>query len=81
MIREEDRRKIKEFLGKLECPKGFDCAASGFRYLCRARPAEANCQLICLEEEAANCVFAKPDSEGYACGCPLRCYVAEKLKL
>lgn len=81
MMRDEDRRKIKELLGTLKCPKGFDCAASGFRYLCEAEKNETGCHLKCLEHDPTKCVFASPNDDGFNCGCPLRQYIADKLKL
>ena len=81
MMREEDRRKIKELLGTLECPKGFNCAASGFRYLCEAKMNETHCHLICHEDDQKKCGFANPNEDGFECDCPLRRYIAEKLDL
>ena len=81
MLRKEDREKIKELLGEIECPSEFKCAASGFRYICNAGKNEKTCEIRCLEEIPENCVFAEPMDGEFRCGCPLRRYVAEKLGL
>ena len=36
-MKEEDREKIEEIIGRLSCPKNFKCAASGFEDLCKAK--------------------------------------------
>lgn len=81
MMREEDRARIKELLGKIECPSEFRCAASGFRYLCKAGKGDSGCEILCREENPENCVFAKPEDGEFHCECPLRRYVSEKLGL
>ncbi len=81
MMREEDRARIKELLGEIDCPTGFKCAASGFRYICKAKTGDSECEIRCLEENPEKCVFAKPDEGGFECECPLRRYICRKLGL
>lgn len=77
---EEVRRKITEIIGEMECPKGFKCADSGFERFCKARDFGLENYLECLEDNPRNCRFALPFGEGYFCQCPLRVYLAKKLK-
>ncbi len=81
MMREEDRKRIKELLGEIDCPSGFKCAASGFRYICKAGKGDAGCAILCLEENPEKCVFAHPDEGEFRCDCPLRRYICDKLGL
>lgn len=81
MLRKEDRDKIKELLGKIECPSDFKCAASGFRYMCEAKNNEARCEILCLADDPEQCVFSEPFGDDFRCECPLRRYVCEKLGL
>lgn len=81
MMREEDRKKIKKLLGEIDCPSGFRCAASGFRYICKAASGGEPCEIRCLEEDPEKCVFSKLDGDGFNCTCPLRRYICEKLGL
>ncbi len=81
MMKEEDRERIKELLGEVECPKAFKCAASGFRYLCQVKAGGENKQLICRDDNPNQCVFANPSNGDFLCDCPLRRYLFEKLNL
>ena len=80
-MREEDRTRIKEFLGNIDCPNEFRCAASGFRYICKAEVGDSPCEILCLEKNPERCVFAKLDEGEFHCDCPLRRYICEKLGL
>ena len=77
---EEERKKIDEIINGLKCPKDFACAQSGFERLCKARDLGLESFLDCLEEKPAGCNFALAFGNGYLCQCPLRVYLAKKLK-
>jgi hypothetical protein len=79
-IRKEDRRRIEEIIGKMACPKGFRCADSGFENLCKARDFGVESYLDCLDEKRSLCRFALPFADIYLCQCPLRVYLAKKLR-
>lgn len=81
MMREEDRTRIKELLGQIECPKGFECAASGFRYMCKASKGDSHCEILCLEDNPDSCVFVNAENGKRHCDCPLRRYICERLGL
>jgi hypothetical protein len=80
MMGEEEQKKIEEIIGQLICPKDFICAQSGFERLCKARDIGLESFMECLEEKSAGCKFALPFGDGYFCQCPLRVYLAKKLK-
>ena len=79
-IDEEFEKEIKEIMGGLQCPKGFECYKSGFEFLCKARIAGTESQvLVCSEKQPQMCKFLDLMG-GYLCECPLRIYIAKKLK-
>ena len=59
-MKDEDRKKIEEIMGTMQCPKNFKCAESGFEHLCRATDFGAEKYLDCLEENPSACLFALP---------------------
>ena len=79
MLKDDDRKKIEEIIGKMSCPKAFKCAESGFETLCKARDFGVDSYLDCLEEKRDKCPFALPFGEGFLCQCPLRVFLAKKL--
>lgn len=73
-------KKIEEIMGGQQCPKGFECYKSGFETLCKAKVVGMESQvLVCLEEHPQKCKFLDLMG-GYLCECPLRIYLAKKLK-
>ena len=80
-MREEDKKQIEEIMGEMKCPKDFSCAESGFESLCKARDEGFEHYLECLEDRPSACTFALPFGYGHFCQCPLRVYLAKKLKL
>ena len=79
-MKDDDRRRIEEIIGKVQCPKNFKCAESGFENLCKAKDFGIDNYLECLEESPRQCKFALPFGNGYFCQCPLRVYLSKKLK-
>lgn len=81
MTFDEDLEKgIAEIIRDLDCPKAFQCYRSGFENLCEAKVAGTESQvLICLEKHPQKCKFLNLPG-GYVCECPLRIYLAKKLK-
>ena len=80
LMNEEEKKKIEEIIDGLKCPKDFRCAQSGFERLCEARDIGLQSSLDCLEEKPATYKFALSFGDGYFCQCPLRVYLAKKLK-
>ena len=79
-MKDDDRKRIEEMTGNIECPKNFKCVESGFENLCKAKDFGLDDYLECLEEDPHKCKFALPFGNGYFCQCPLRVYLAKKLK-
>lgn len=80
IMREDERQRIEEIIGGMSCPKGFKCAESGFVNLCKAKDFGVESFLDCLDEGRSHCKFALPFADIHLCQCPLRVYVAKKLK-
>jgi hypothetical protein len=77
---EELEKEIAEIVGDLKCSKNFKCYRSGFETLCRIKAAGTEEQvLVCLEKHPLKCKFLNLTG-GYICECPLRTYIARKLK-
>lgn len=79
-MEEELTKKIEEIISGMQCPKGFKCAKGGFEYLCKANDFGLEGYLDCLEEKLEQCIFALYFGFGHLCQCPLRVYLAKKLK-
>jgi hypothetical protein len=72
---------IEEIMGQLKCRKDFQCCMSGFEHLCKAQSVEVGevSLLFCLQKNRQKCKLVAVD-RGDLCKCPLRIYVARKLK-
>ncbi len=79
-MKEEHRKKIKEIMGEMQCPKNFNCAESGFEVICKAKDLGLESYLKCLEPNPKDYKFALPYGYNHFCQCPLRVYLAKKLK-
>jgi len=79
-MEEEARKKIEELMAGMQCPKNFKCEELGFERLCKARDFGLESYLDCIEENPRDCPFALPFGYGHLCKCPLRVYLAKKLK-
>lgn len=75
-----NKKELEIIIGKMNCPKDFVCYKSGFKNLCKADDIGLDSLLICLEEEPTNCNFATPFGYSHFCQCPLRVYIAKKIK-
>jgi hypothetical protein len=79
-IDEELEKEIAEIIGDFQCSKDFECYRSGFENLCKAKAIGTEGEvLVCLEKHPQKCKFLNLMG-GYVCECPLRCYIAKKLK-
>lgn len=79
-MKEEYRKKIKETIGEMKCPKDFKCVESGFENLCKAKDYGMEKFLECLDANPLDCMFAFPFGYSYLCACPIRVYIPRKLK-
>ena len=76
----EHKRQIEEILGRMQCPEDFRCYKSGFENLCKAKDIGIESFLECREKEPKDCKFSISYGDSYFCQCPLRIYLAKKLK-
>ena len=74
-----DRRKLEAIIDGMKCPKNFICAEGGFDRLCKAQGFGME-GLECLEDKPLHCKFSIPFGTVYLCDCPLRAYLAKKLR-
>ena len=79
-IDEELEKEIAEIIGDLKCTKNFKCYRSGFENLCKAKDFGNRFLLECLEEIPEECKFSVVFGRSYFCQCPLRVYIAKKMK-
>lgn len=77
---EEHRKKIQEIINGMECPEGFKCCEADFENVCKAEDIGIESFLKCLEEKPQKCKFSMSFGYGHLCQCPLRIYIAKKLK-
>jgi hypothetical protein len=76
----EYKGDIEKIIGKIRCPKDFRCYKSGFNILCRARDIGIESFVECMEKKPDKCKFSRPFGLMYLCECPLRIYLAKKMK-
>ena len=77
---EEFEKEVEEIIAKLQCSKDFQCKKSGFKDLCEARVGGAEpLLLVCCEKPPQSCKFLNV-LDGFVCECPVRVYIAKKLK-
>ncbi|MFC1821470.1 hypothetical protein ACFL9T_02105 [Thermodesulfobacteriota bacterium] len=80
-MKQEDREKIEQIMGEMQCPKNFKCAESGFENVCKANDSGMDDFLLCLEKDPTACKFVVPYGTSNYCRCPLRVYLAKKLMI
>ena len=78
-MKKEIGKKIREIIGKMQCPKDFKCAELGFEGLCKAKYIWKKKQLVCLESDPADCEFSIISVNENLCSCSLRGLIARKL--
>jgi len=72
---------IEDIISGVECPKCFECYRSGFVNLGKVRDIGREAFLECLEENPQCCEFSLSFGESSSyCLCPVRIYIADKLK-
>lgn len=78
-IEKDIRNNIESIIKGVECPKDFICYYSGFNNLCNAKDIGIESFVECLEKKK-ECKFSFRFALIYLCKCPLRVYIAKKLK-
>ena len=72
--------EIEEIIGGMKCPKDFRCYQSGLEVLCKAKDIGLDTYLQCMEVYPKRCSFSVAFGYSHLCECPLRAYIAKKLK-
>jgi hypothetical protein len=79
-MEQDHEKELKEIIGDLKCPHHFRCCKRGFEDLCKAQDVGLQWYLVCLEPQPQQCKFSVLVADKYLCECPLRVYIAKKLK-
>jgi hypothetical protein len=79
-MKEDYRKEIEQIVGQMQCKKDFKCCKQGFESLCKAQDTGLETFLECLEERPDDCPFSLSFGGMFLCECPLRVYIAKKLK-
>ena len=77
---EQADKEIEEIIGQMKCPKDFRCYKSGLEVLCKAKDIGIDTYLECMEVYPQTCHFSVTFGYSHLCQCPLRVYIAKKLK-
>lgn len=79
-MEQDYKKEIEKVIGQMKCPKDFKCYKSGLQVVCKARDIGIESFLECLEEDCEWCKFSFHFGNRVFCRCPLRVYIAKKLK-
>jgi hypothetical protein len=80
-MEQRHKKELIDILCGLQCPKGFVCYTSGQTRLCKAEDIGLDTYLVCLEKNPEACkFFFTLFGDKHFCQCPLRVYIAKKMK-
>ena len=79
-MKEEERKKIEQLMGEIQCPKDFKCVKENFDRLCQVKKFGNDEHLECLEINPSHCPFAVLFTYRNICICQMRMYIFQKLK-
>jgi hypothetical protein len=79
-MKQEHKRELEQIIDELKCPEDFKCYRMGFDDLCKAKDVGLQSHIECLEERPFQCKFSVAYGRAYFCHCPLRVFIAKKLK-
>ena len=77
---QHSKEDLARIIDGLNCPKDFVCYNSGLETLCKAEDIGLETFLLCLEKNPSDCRFSVVFGDMHFCQCPLRVYIARKLK-
>ena len=77
---EQQKYKMEEIAGEINCPNDFRCFKSEPEELLKARKIGINGYLDCPEEESKECKLSVPLGKRYLCKCPVRVYIAQNIE-
>ncbi|MDB9822901.1 hypothetical protein OAC89_04295 [Deltaproteobacteria bacterium] len=76
----ELRQKIEPIKMQMKCPDPFGWVNNENEQLCKARDADLDTYIECIEEKRYNmCKFNLSFSNIYLCRCPIRTYISREL--
>jgi hypothetical protein len=76
----DHEKQIRQIIAAFDCPKDFICYKSGFTNLCKAEDIGLEPYLECFDESSEECMFLLSYANVRYCDCPLRYFIAKKLK-
>ena len=80
-MKQHQKEELLDILCGLHCDKDFVCYTSGQIKLCKAEDVGFESYLVCLQEHPEECKFSvKVFGDKHFCQCPLRVYLAKKMK-
>ena len=80
-MEQHQKEELLDILCGLHCDKDFVCYTSGQIKLCKAEDVGFESYLVCLQEHPEECKFSlKLFGDRHFCQCPLRVYLAKKMK-
>jgi hypothetical protein len=79
-MEQDIKKKIKEIIGDIQCPREFCCLEAGFDKSCKTRDVGLEEYIECLEENSHHCSYSVSYGASHFCSCPLRVYICKKLK-
>ncbi|MCK4499417.1 hypothetical protein KAU11_02905 [Candidatus Babeliales bacterium] len=72
--------EVEQLISTFKCPSDYSCYKLKFEELCEAVIFGDGEMIECVDKNASTCHFSSPFGDGYFCNCPLRAFVARKLK-
>jgi hypothetical protein len=79
-VEQDLEKELRAIINSFTCPKDFKCYRSGFEALCKARDVGLETFIECFEDDPFDCPFSMRLHGVHYCKCPLRVYIAKKLK-
>ena len=76
----ETNSQIEKIMSQMKCKKDFKCYKSGFEDVSEIKDIRMPDSAICLSDASRNCEYSFAFGDIYFCKCPLRLYMAKKLK-
>jgi hypothetical protein len=79
-MQKKDKEELRKILGGLVCPADFQCYTHALKNLRKVEYARLETYLELLEKHAYECPFQIPVTGVNHLRCPLREYIAKKIK-
>ena len=79
-ITQENLLNVKKMISGMNCSKNFECYKSDFTKLGKAKDIPLGNMIECLDDKQHTCEYSLLLRNSCFCKCPLRIYIAKKLK-